>query len=261
MSSMDDLYAACRLQSNRKLADAGAQDRAALHLGRHRAAGRPHGSSCARSATSVKYRAQVYDDWGFDRKLALGKGLNVLFAGPSGTGKTMAAEIIAGELGLDLYKIDLSTRGQQVHRRDREEPGAHLRRGRDQQRHPVLRRGRRPLRQAHRGAGRPRPLRQHRDRLPAAADGGVRRRGRSWPPTCARTWTRPSCGACTSPWSSPSPTRQTAGASGSRSGRPTTPLQPDLDLDFLARRFELAGGNIRNIALAAAFLAADEGRS
>ena len=57
----------------------------------------------------VHHRARVYDDWGFDRKLSLGKGLNVLFAGPSGTGKTMAAEIIAGELGLDLYKIDLST--------------------------------------------------------------------------------------------------------------------------------------------------------
>ena len=57
----------------------------------------------------VKYRARVYDEWGFDRKLSLGKGLNVLFTGPSGTGKTMAAEIMAGELGLDLYKIDLST--------------------------------------------------------------------------------------------------------------------------------------------------------
>jgi SpoVK/Ycf46/Vps4 family AAA+-type ATPase len=50
----------------------------------------------------------VYGDWGFDRKLSTGKGLNVLFAGPSGTGKTMAAEIIASELGLDLYKIDLA---------------------------------------------------------------------------------------------------------------------------------------------------------
>jgi AAA+ superfamily predicted ATPase len=57
----------------------------------------------------VKYRDRVYGDWGFGRKLALGKGLAVLFSGPSGTGKTMAAGIIAGELGLDLYKIDLST--------------------------------------------------------------------------------------------------------------------------------------------------------
>ncbi len=58
---------------------------------------------------SIQHRALVYETWGFDRKLAMGKGLNVLFAGPSGTGKTMASEIIASELGLDLYKIDLSS--------------------------------------------------------------------------------------------------------------------------------------------------------
>jgi hypothetical protein len=57
----------------------------------------------------ARHRATVYERWGFDRKLALGKGLIALFAGPSGTGKTMAASIIAGELGLDLYAIDLST--------------------------------------------------------------------------------------------------------------------------------------------------------
>jgi SpoVK/Ycf46/Vps4 family AAA+-type ATPase len=55
-----------------------------------------------------RYRTTVYGDWGFDRKLSLGKGLNVLFSGPPGTGKTMAAEVIANALGLDLYKIDLS---------------------------------------------------------------------------------------------------------------------------------------------------------
>lgn len=56
----------------------------------------------------VKHRQQVFGEWGFDRKVSLGKGLGILFIGPSGTGKTMAAEIVAGELGLDLYKIDLS---------------------------------------------------------------------------------------------------------------------------------------------------------
>jgi len=57
----------------------------------------------------VKHRPKVYDQWGFDRKLAMGKGLSALFAGGSGTGKTMSADIMAGVLGLDLYKIDLST--------------------------------------------------------------------------------------------------------------------------------------------------------
>lgn len=57
---------------------------------------------------TVRQRPRVYHDWGFARRLSLGRGLNALFAGESGTGKTMAADVIAGELGLDLYKIDLS---------------------------------------------------------------------------------------------------------------------------------------------------------
>ena len=57
----------------------------------------------------MRHRATVLEDWGFDERLSLGKGLIVLFAGPSGTGKTMAADILAGAFHLDLYKIDLST--------------------------------------------------------------------------------------------------------------------------------------------------------
>ncbi|GAX37246.1 AAA family ATPase [Nodularia sp. NIES-3585] len=56
----------------------------------------------------AQYRDLVHQKWGFADKLSLGKGLNVLFSGVSGTGKTMAAEVIANELQLDLYKIDLS---------------------------------------------------------------------------------------------------------------------------------------------------------
>jgi len=58
---------------------------------------------------SLQFRHVVLDDWGFDQRLAGGKGLAVLFSGPSGTGKTMAASIIAAELGLQIYRIDLST--------------------------------------------------------------------------------------------------------------------------------------------------------
>jgi AAA+ superfamily predicted ATPase len=56
----------------------------------------------------AKYRHVVYGEWGYGEKLSLGKGLNVLFSGLPGTGKTMGAEVIAHELQLDLYKIDLS---------------------------------------------------------------------------------------------------------------------------------------------------------
>jgi hypothetical protein len=54
-------------------------------------------------------RDRVLDDWGMDGGITRGRGVTALFAGDSGTGKTMSAEVIAGELGLDLYVIDLST--------------------------------------------------------------------------------------------------------------------------------------------------------
>jgi hypothetical protein len=59
-------------------------------------------------ALHMRHRATVYQRWGFAASGARGLGVSVLFAGPSGTGKTMAAEVLAGELELDLYRIDLS---------------------------------------------------------------------------------------------------------------------------------------------------------
>jgi SpoVK/Ycf46/Vps4 family AAA+-type ATPase len=56
----------------------------------------------------VRHRTQVHERWGFAAKGARGLGVSALFAGPSGTGKTMAAEVFARELRLDLYRIDLS---------------------------------------------------------------------------------------------------------------------------------------------------------
>ncbi|MDH4099945.1 MAG: ATP-binding protein [Nitrospirota bacterium] len=59
-------------------------------------------------AAQFRYRQKVYREWGFEKKMDRGKGICVMFSGPSGTGKTMAAEILANDLGLDLYRIDLS---------------------------------------------------------------------------------------------------------------------------------------------------------
>ncbi|NJM65775.1 MAG: AAA family ATPase [Acaryochloris sp. RU_4_1] len=59
-------------------------------------------------AAQVRYRSTVYDEWGFRDRMNRGLGVNTLFAGESGTGKTMAAEVIANELRLNLYRIDLS---------------------------------------------------------------------------------------------------------------------------------------------------------
>jgi hypothetical protein len=56
----------------------------------------------------VRQRAKVYQAWGFAGKGTRGLGISALFAGPSGTGKTMAAEVLANDLCLDLYRIDLS---------------------------------------------------------------------------------------------------------------------------------------------------------
>jgi hypothetical protein len=56
----------------------------------------------------LRQRIKVYQEWGFGKKSQRGLGISALFAGSSGTGKTMAAEVLANELNLDLYRIDLS---------------------------------------------------------------------------------------------------------------------------------------------------------
>jgi ATPase family associated with various cellular activities (AAA) len=102
-----DLEAACRAQSSQKLAT----------LARHVKPSYtwddivlPEGvlAQLRELCQCVSHRYRVLGEWGFGRRLSLGKGVNALFAGPSGTGKTMGTEIIANELGMDLYKIDLS---------------------------------------------------------------------------------------------------------------------------------------------------------
>jgi SpoVK/Ycf46/Vps4 family AAA+-type ATPase len=106
-ASLEDLFAAARTESSRHLST----------LARH--VEPAYGwddivlppdqlAQLKEICNQVEHRHVVYGRWGFDRKLSLGKGLNALFSGPPGTGKTMSAEVIARELHLALYKIDLS---------------------------------------------------------------------------------------------------------------------------------------------------------
>jgi AAA+ superfamily predicted ATPase len=105
--TLADLYASCRSQSNRKLAEL-AQHITPRYGWEDIVLPQDKLVQLREICSHVTHRYRVFGDWGFDHKLSHGKGLSVLFAGPSGTGKTMAAEIMAHALQVDLYKIDLS---------------------------------------------------------------------------------------------------------------------------------------------------------
>jgi hypothetical protein len=69
---------------------------------------KPEAALLQQIAAQVAARAKVYDEWGFRARMNRGLGISALFAGDSGTGKTMAAEVIANALKLNLFRIDLS---------------------------------------------------------------------------------------------------------------------------------------------------------
>ena len=210
-------------------------------------------------AARARHRDRVLGEWRMRPGGGRGRGVTALFAGDSGTGKTMSAEVIAADLGLDLYTVNLATVidkyvGETEKNLERIFSEAERR-----QRGAALRRGRRDLRQAQRGPRRARPVRQHRERLPAAADGDLRRAGRArhQPAREHRRRLHPA----------PRPHRRLprarprpcAGACGSAAWAARCRVADDLDLDFCAEAFELSGGNIRSIAVTAAYLAADSG--
>ena len=60
------------------------------------------------ACSHIKFQHRVYYDWGFDKKISYGRGLSILFAGVPGTGKTMCAQVIANELNMEMYKINIS---------------------------------------------------------------------------------------------------------------------------------------------------------
>lgn len=102
-----DLFSAARRQSGQELASL-ARKIESLQTWNDLVLPEDSMSQLREIVLRLVHRHRVLHQWGFDRKLSSGKGVNALFAGTSGTGKTMAAEVIANELGLELYKVDLA---------------------------------------------------------------------------------------------------------------------------------------------------------
>jgi SpoVK/Ycf46/Vps4 family AAA+-type ATPase len=103
----EDLVNACYTQSNRKLGELATKVNS-LYKMEMLVLPEDQMSQMQEICRQVKYRSLVYEKWGFEKRLSLGKGLNILFSGPPGSGKTMAAEVIANEIGLEIYKVDVS---------------------------------------------------------------------------------------------------------------------------------------------------------
>ncbi|HEY5961373.1 MAG TPA: AAA family ATPase [Polyangiaceae bacterium] len=102
-----DLWNACREQARTQI-DGLAQRIAPEHAWEDIVLPETAAIQLREIAEQVALRPQVYETWGFGAKLGRGRGISALFAGPSGTGKTLAAEILAGHLDLDLFRVDLS---------------------------------------------------------------------------------------------------------------------------------------------------------
>jgi SpoVK/Ycf46/Vps4 family AAA+-type ATPase len=254
-----ELYEACRLHSSRRLSTVGRKIKP-HHLWEDIVLPYDRMRQLQEICDSMKYRSLVFDQWGFDRKLSLGKGLNILFVGPSGTGKTMAAEIMAAELGLDLYKIDLST----VVSKYIGETEKNLARifMEAETSNAIL-----FFDEADALFGKRSEVRDSHDRYAnieinyllqkMEEHEGVVILATNFRRNMDEAFVRRMHFTVEFPFPSEADRRQIW----EKIWPEETPQNPDLDLDFMARRFEIAGGNIRNVAVAAAFLAASDGGS
>jgi ATPase family associated with various cellular activities (AAA)/Winged helix domain, variant len=106
-ADLEDVWAACREQS-RFQADGLARHLVPASRWEELVLPQDALSQLEEIAAQASNRRVVYEDWGFGPRLTRGRGITALFAGPSGTGKTMAAEVLAERLRLDLLSIDLA---------------------------------------------------------------------------------------------------------------------------------------------------------
>jgi winged helix domain-containing protein/ATPase family protein associated with various cellular activities (AAA) len=257
MPNQAELQAACRLHSNPKLS-ALAQKITPKYGWSDIVLPADRLEVLREICNAVRYRARVYEDWGFGGKLSLGKGLNVLFAGPPGTGKTMGAEVVAGELGLDLYKIDLST----VVSKYIGETEKNLARlfAEGETSNALL-----FFDEADALFGKRSEVRDSHDRYANLEISYLLQRMDEYEGVVIlATNLRKNMDDAFArrmhfTLEFPFPGESDRQRIWSGLWPAATPRSEEIDLDLLARRYEIAGGNIRNIVLAAAFLAAADG--
>ncbi len=208
---------------------------------------------------TVRGRPTVLEEWGVGQKLAASDGITMLFAGPPGTGKTMAAEVIADELNLDLFKIDLST----IVSKYIGETEKNLERIFSEARssNAIL-----FFDEADALFGKRSEVKDSHDRYAnieisyllqrMEAYDGVTILATNLRANLDEAFTRRLQFAVDFPF----PEEEYRMRIWQTLFPPGVPRAPDLDLALLARRFKLAGGNIRNVIVNAAFLAAaDDG--
>ncbi|MGF2039756.1 MAG: AAA family ATPase [Nostoc sp. CmiVER01] len=255
--TINNLIAACRLQSNRQLSEM-ARKITPRYKWSDIILPDEQKNTIQELCNYVKYRSLVYDEWGFEKKLSLGKGLNILFAGPPGTGKTMAAEVVAGELELDLYKIDLSA----VVSKYIGETEKHLSRifQEAETSNAIL-----FFDEADALFGKRTEVSDAHDRYANLEVSYLLQRMEEYDGVVilATNFRKNMDEAFVRrlhfTLDFPLPDEKHRRHIWQNLWPDAIPRSAELDLDFMARRFEIPGGNIRNIVLAAAFLAADDG--
>jgi hypothetical protein len=210
-------------------------------------------------AGRARHRDLVLETWGMGRRSSRGRGITALFAGDSGTGKTMSAEVIAAELGLDLYVIDLSTVvdkyiGETEKNLDRVFSEA------DRVNGILL------FDEADSIFGKRSEVKDARDRYANVEVAYLLQRMEQFDGMAILTtnlranvdeaFVRRLDSIIDFPMPEPDDRRRIWQGHLAAD----LPRDPDIDLDFLARAFKLSGGNIRNVAVGAAYRAAASGR-